>query len=109
MTALVKLCCALRLQIAWQVRRLLQADRLLKMFLLPLHVGHLLGVNVVAIAPSIEWPLLLSPRKKFRARGCQLQEICWPVGRLQGAVWGPKSGVKDCHSGLWQSSHSKIP
>ena len=96
MTALVKLCCALRLQIAWQVRR-------------PLHVGHLLGVNVVAIAPSIEWPLLLSPRKKFRARGCQLQEICWPVGRLQGAVWGPKSGVKDCHSGLWQSSHSKIP
>ena len=50
MTALVKVCCALLLQIARQVRRLLQADRLLNMLLVPVHVGHLLREYTVAIA-----------------------------------------------------------
>ena len=73
MTALVKLCCALLLQIARQVRRLLQADRLLKMLLVPVHVGHLLREYSVAIALQLTVALCAS---FFLAKpeGGQLQE-----------------------------------
>ena len=92
MTALVKLCCALLLQIAWQVKRLSQADRLLKMFLVPLHVGHLLRENVAAIALQLSGFASLFFIVEPEGASCTptRQESCWPVGSLQGGIWGPE-------------------